>query len=75
MLRTRTGEQLGAWFAKALASKIPELRSFVAGVERDKAAVKAGLTLPTSNGIVEGKVHKLKLIKRMGYGGAGFPLT
>ncbi len=74
MLRTRTGEQLDAWLAKALVSEIPELRSFVAGVERDKAAVKAGLTLPTSNGIVEGKVHKLKLIKRMGYGRAGFPL-
>jgi transposase len=58
----------------ALASQIPELRSFVAGIERDKEAVKAGLTLPTSNGIVEGKVHKLKLIKRMGYGRAEFPL-
>jgi transposase len=36
--------------------------------------VLAGLTLPHSNGIVEGKVNKLKLIKRMGYGRAGFPL-
>jgi transposase len=42
-------------------------------VEQDKAAVTAGLTLPTSNGIVEGKVNKVKLIKRMGYGRAGFP--
>ena len=25
-------------------------------------------------GIVEGKVNKLKLLKRMGYGRAGFPL-
>jgi transposase len=74
MLRNRTGEKLDAWLSLALASQIPELRSFVAGIERDKEAVKAGLTLPTSNGIVEGKVHKLKLIKRMGYGRAGFPL-
>lgn len=74
MLRNRTGENLDAWLSVALASQIPELRSFVAGIERDKEAVKAGLTLPTSNGIVEGKVHKLKLIKRMGYGRAGFPL-
>jgi len=36
--------------------------------------VKAGLTLPTSNGMVEGKVNKLKLVKRMSYGRAGFPL-
>jgi hypothetical protein len=34
----------------------------------------AGLTLPQNNGMVEGKVNKLKLIKRMGYGRAGFPL-
>jgi transposase len=74
MLRTRTGEDLDDWLAMALASQIPVFRSFVAGIERDKEAVKAGLTLPISNGIVEGKVHKLKLIKRMGYGRAGFPL-
>jgi transposase len=74
MLRTRTGEQLDAWLEQVRASQIRELQGFVAGVERDKKAVKAGLTLPQSNGMVEGKVNKLKLIKRMGYGRAGFPL-
>ena len=67
MLRTRTGENLDAWLAKAVASRIPEFQSFVLGVERDKAAVQAGLTRPESNGLVEGKVNKLKLIKRMMY--------
>jgi transposase len=74
MLRTRTGENLDAWLAKAVASQIPEFQSFVLGIERDKAAVQAGLTRPENNGIVEGKVNKLKLIKRMGYGRAAFPL-
>ncbi|GHO87045.1 hypothetical protein KSZ_50510 [Dictyobacter formicarum] len=74
MLRTRTREDFDAWLTKARESQIPELRSFVQGIERDKAAVNAGLTLPISNGLVEGKVNKLKLIKRMGYGRAGFPL-
>jgi transposase len=74
MLRTRTGEQLDAWLEKVRTSQIRELQGFVAGVERDKKAVKAGLTLPQSNGVVEGKVNKLKLLKRMGYGRAGFPL-
>jgi transposase len=74
MLRTRTGEQLNAWLEKARASQIRELQGFVLGVERDKAAVVAGLTLPQNNGLVEGHVNKLKLIKRMGYGRAGFPL-
>jgi DNA-binding transcriptional regulator YiaG len=74
MLRTRTGEQLDTWLAKGAESQIPELQSFILGIKRDKLAVAAGLTLPHSNGIVEGKVNKLKLLKRMGYGRAGFPL-
>ena len=74
MLRTRTGEQLDDWLSSVRASQIRELQGFILGVERDKAAVAAGLTLPQNNGLVEGKVNKLKLIKRMGYGRAGFPL-
>jgi len=74
ILHQREGTLLDAWLEKVRASQIRELQSFVAGVERDKAAVVAGLTLPQNNGLVEGKVNKLKLIKRMGYGRAGFPL-
>jgi len=36
--------------------------------------VKNGLTWWINNGMVEGHVTKLKLIKRQGYGKAGFPL-
>jgi len=74
MLRTRTGEYLDAWLEQARVSQMREVQSLVLGIERDKAAVFAGLSLPQSNGIVEGKVNKLKLIKRMGDGRAGFPL-
>ncbi len=74
MLRTRTGEQLDNWLERVKTSKIRELQGFVAGIERDKAAVGAGLTLPQNNGVVEGNVNKLKLIKRMMYGRARFPL-
>ncbi len=74
MLRTRTGERLDNWLERVRTSKIRELQGFVAGVERDKAAVVAGLTLPQNNGLVEGNVNKLKLIKRMMYGRARFPL-
>jgi transposase len=74
LLRTRTGEQLDEWLCRVKESRIRELQGFVTGVIRDKAAVKAGLTLPGSLGLVEGKVNKLKLIKRMGYGRAAFPL-
>src|SRR5207248_3064177 len=43
-------------------------------VEQDQAAVQAGLTLAINNGQVEGQVTKIKLIKRMMYGRATFPL-
>lgn len=74
MLHTLSGEKLDDWLKDVKASQIRELQSFVAGVEKDKAAVVAGLTLPQNNGLLEGKVNKLKLIKRMGYGKAAFPL-
>ena len=74
MLHTRSGEKLDGWLKDVKASQIRELQSFVAGVEKDKTAVVAGLTLPQNNGLLEGNVNKLKLIKRMGYGRAAFPL-
>jgi len=74
MLRTRTGEKLDTWLAQVANSKLPELQSFASGIEKDKDAVRAGLTWWINNGMVEGHVTKLKLIKRQGYGRAGFPL-
>ena len=56
------------------ASHIPEVQRFARSIQRDKDAVLAGLTEPWSNGVVEGKINKLKLIKRMMYGRAEFPL-
>jgi transposase len=74
MLRTRTGELLDTWLDQVQSSHLPELQSFAAGIEKDKDAVRAGLTWWINNGMVEGQVTKLKLIKRQGYGRAGFPL-
>ena len=50
------------------------MRRFAAGLKKDFGAVRAGLTEEWSNGPVEGFVHKLKLLKRQGYGRAGFEL-
>jgi hypothetical protein len=47
---------------------------FVRGIQQDKAAVLAGLTLPWSNGPRDRHVKRLKLLKRMMYGRAEFPL-
>lgn len=74
LVRERKGPQLRTWMEKASASDIPELKSFVAGIGRDYDAVEAGLTLPYSQGPVEGAVNKIKTHKRMMYGRARFPL-
>lgn len=74
MMRERQVEHLDAWMKEACSSRIKELQSFVAGIERDYDAVKAGLSLEWSQGPVEGTVNKLKVHKRLMYGRAGFPL-
>jgi transposase len=74
MVRERRGADLGAWMAEATQSGIEELARFARGLQDDLRAVTAGLTLEWSNGVTEGQVHRLKLVKRQGYGRAGFAL-
>ena len=74
MVRNLEGEKLDGWLKEAEACSAPAMRNFAAGLRKDLAAVKAGLTETWSNGPVEGFVHKLKLLKRQGYGRAGFDL-
>jgi transposase len=74
MIREHTGQQLDTWIRSVEASRLPELESFAKGIQQDKAAVVAGLTLPWSNGPTEGHVNRLKLIKRSMYGRAKLPL-
>ena len=65
---------LVAWSQWLEDASLTSLRGFVAGLLRDQEAIKAALTLPWSNGPVEGQVHRLKLIKRQMYGRASFDL-
>jgi transposase len=74
MVRELKGEQLEEWLDKVQASHLQVFESFVTGVQQDKNAVLAGLTLPWSNGPVEGQVNRLKLIKRSMYGQADLGL-
>jgi transposase len=74
MIREQSGHQLDAWLSSAEASHLPEFHSFAKGIQQDKAAVLAGLTLPWSNGPLEGHVNRLKLLKRSMYGRAKLPL-
>jgi transposase len=74
MVRTLEGEHLDAWLTAVGQSQIEELHRFANGLEQDKAAVLMGLTHSPNNAQAEGQVTRIKLIKRMMYGRAGFPL-
>src|SRR6266699_3952355 len=74
MVRELSGERLEEWLNKVEASHLQAFQSFVTGVQQDKDAVIAGLTLVWSNGPVEGQVNRLKLIKRSMYGQADLDL-
>jgi transposase len=54
LLKERKVEALEGWLARAKESCVAELGSFVTGIRRDYAAVRAAFSLPWSNGIVEG---------------------
>jgi len=73
-LRWSAHERLEAWLTAVAESQIEALQRFATGLEQDKAAVLMGLTRFHNNAQAEGQVTRIKLIKRMMYGRAGFPL-
>jgi len=74
LVRARNHTALAPWLAAAEACALPEFREFAAGLRRDVAAVEAALQHEWSSGQVEGRVNKLKLIKRAMFGRANFGL-
>lgn len=74
VFKERNSDALKSWLTRSLASEIPELNCFVAGIQRDYDAVAAAVEQHWSNGQVEGQVHRLKLLKRQMYGRGGFLL-
>jgi transposase len=63
-----------AWLEEARCCGIAAVETFADGLQQERAAVRAALTLPWSSGQTEGHITKLKLIKRQMYGRANFDL-
>jgi len=66
--------KLTGWISQVRATGLPHLHSFANGLELDRAAVDAGLTLRYHNGRTEGVNTTTKKIMRQMHGRAGFPL-
>ncbi|WP_371605874.1 MULTISPECIES: ISL3 family transposase [unclassified Streptomyces] len=74
MLTERQGERLPDWLDAVRQDDLPSLHTLAAGIDRDRDAVIAGLTLPWNSGVVEGHVNRIKVLKRQMFGRAGFAL-
>src|SRR5438093_10637613 len=64
LVRQRQPAQLDPWLERAATSALEAVQRFAAGLYEDYNAVKAGVTLPWSNGPVEGHINRLKMLKR-----------
>ena len=74
LVRQRQSERLDPWLKRATTSARDAVRRFAAGLSGDYEAVKAGVTLPWSNGPVEGHINRLKMRKRQMFGRASLDL-
>ncbi|MCX4586371.1 transposase [Streptomyces sp. NBC_01481] len=74
MLTEREGERLPEWLDAVRQDDLPPLHTLAAGIDRDRDAVTAGLTLPWNSGVVEEHVNRIKMLKRQMFGRAGFDL-
>ena len=74
LVRQRQPEHLDPWLARAAESPLVPLQRFAKGLRDDYDAVKAGVTLPWSNGPVEGHINRLKMLKRQMFGRASLDL-
>ncbi|MGS2646890.1 ISL3 family transposase [Streptosporangium sp. G12] len=67
-------DRLDTWIATAKAADLPHLHAFIRGLDQDRDAVRAAVTLPFHNGGTEGVNTKTKRIMRQMHGRAGFAL-
>ncbi|MEU7428236.1 hypothetical protein [Streptomyces sp. NPDC040750] len=58
MLTGRRGERLPDWLDAVRQDDLPSLHTLAAGIDRDRDAVIAGLTLPWNSGLVEGHLNR-----------------
>ena len=74
LVRHRQPDQLDPWLEQALKSQLSPFHRFAKRLREDYDAVKAGVTMPWSNGQTEGQINRLKMLKRQMYGRAGMEL-
>lgn len=74
MLKMKNKSQLNQWFNDVSHSGLVDLQRVAAGMEAEVTAIHEAISSRWSNGVVEGHINLLKMLKRQMYGRAGFEL-
>ncbi len=74
LMFSRNLDKLEPWMEEAEKLQIDEINSYLAGLRKDLTAIKNSIIYSYSNGLAEGSVNKLKVIKRIMYGRNSFEL-
>ena len=73
-MNAKQSERLLPYIQRLEGLEIPEVTTFRNGVKADIEAVKNVISLVYNNGLAEGNVNKIKLIKRVMYSRNSFNL-
>lgn len=74
IVKNKEYKKLDDWIKNAIDSNIKELKSFSNGLLNDIEAVKNAIKYSYNNGLAEGHINRLKVIKRIMYGRANIDL-
>lgn len=74
ILKNKAVNAIDPWMAKASLLNNKYINSFINGLTRDIIAVKNAIIYEYNNGLAEGSVNKLKVIKRIMYGRNSFDM-
>lgn len=72
VLKSKFPDKLDTWIKETKKLDIREVNSFINGITRDIDAVKNAIIYDYSNGLAEGSINKIKVIKRVMYGRCSF---
>lgn len=72
ILSNKDPDRLDNWIEKAKSLNLPDVNKFIKGITRDIDSVRNSITYTYSNGLAEGSVNKIKVIKRIMYGRCNF---
>ncbi|MCE4092461.1 ISL3 family transposase (plasmid) [Priestia megaterium] len=70
IVRKRSTQGIPEWIETYKTYSFPALNTFISYIEKDLQGVMAACVDPLSNGLSEGHIHRVKMLKRMMYGRA-----